>query len=123
TIVAEPARRHDDSFGRLGADIAARIENPLHGRGAYVCLPGQVEQRDFLHCLKSDPRGPLIKNDQNDPGLQWSSSATLIAKQQREASAGLERFRAKWAPVRVKKTRQNKSQEPVLFRFNRTGPG
>jgi hypothetical protein len=32
----------------------------------------------------------------------------------------LERFRAKWVPVRVKKTRQNKKLEPP-FRFNRNG--
>jgi hypothetical protein len=32
----------------------------------------------------------------------------------------LERFRAKWVPVRVKKTRQNKRLEPP-FRFNRNG--
>jgi hypothetical protein len=39
------------------------------------------------------------------------------------AEAGeLERFRAKWAPVRVKKTRQNKKLEPP-FRFNRNGKG
>ncbi len=31
-----------------------------------------------------------------------------------------ERFRAKWVPVRVKKTRQNKNLEPP-FRFNRNG--
>jgi hypothetical protein len=37
-----------------------------------------------------------------------------------EESAGtLERFRAKWVPVRVKKTRQNKRLEP--FRFHRNG--
>src|SRR6266481_6874453 len=34
----------------------------------------------------------------------------------------LERFRAKWVPVRVKKTRQNKRLEPP-FRFNRNGKG
>ena len=32
----------------------------------------------------------------------------------------LERFRAKWVPVRVKKTRQNKKLEPPI-RFNRNG--
>ena len=32
----------------------------------------------------------------------------------------LERFPAKWMPVRVKKTRQNKEVEPP-FRFNRNG--
>ena len=37
-------------------------------------------------------------------------------------AAPLERFRAKWAPVRVKKTRQNKNLEPP-FRFNRNGKG
>src|SRR5215468_8075250 len=37
-------------------------------------------------------------------------------------TAQLERFRAKWAPVRVKKTRQNKNLEPP-FRFNRNGKG
>jgi hypothetical protein len=31
-----------------------------------------------------------------------------------------ERFRAKWIPVRMKKTRQNKKLEPP-FRFNRNG--
>src|SRR3981189_1469730 len=30
-------------------------------------------------------------------------------------NAGLERFRAEWAPVRVTKTRQNKSRSPVLI--------
>jgi hypothetical protein len=34
----------------------------------------------------------------------------------------LERFPAKWMPVRVKKTRQNKEIEPP-FRFNRNGKG
>src|SRR5258706_715100 len=34
----------------------------------------------------------------------------------------LERFPAKWVPVRVKKTRQNKEIEPP-FRFNRNGKG
>jgi hypothetical protein len=34
----------------------------------------------------------------------------------------LERFPAKWIPVRVKKTRQNKEIEPP-FRFNRNGKG
>ncbi len=34
----------------------------------------------------------------------------------------VERFRAKWAPVRVKKTHQNKRLEP-LFRFNRNRKG
>ena len=38
------------------------------------------------------------------------------------AMPALERFRAKWAPVRVKKTRQNKNLEPS-FRFNRNGKG
>jgi hypothetical protein len=33
-----------------------------------------------------------------------------------------ERFQATWAPVRVKKTRQNKKIEPP-FRFNRNGKG
>jgi hypothetical protein len=33
-----------------------------------------------------------------------------------------ERFPAKWMPVRVKKTRQNKEIEPP-FRFNRNGKG
>jgi transposase len=36
--------------------------------------------------------------------------------------AYLERFPAKWMPVRVKKTRQNKEVEPP-FRFNRNGKG
>jgi hypothetical protein len=36
--------------------------------------------------------------------------------------AELERFPAKWMPVRVKKTRQNKEIEPP-FRFNRNGKG
>jgi hypothetical protein len=34
----------------------------------------------------------------------------------------IERFPAKWMPVRVKKTRQNKEIEPP-FRFNRNGKG
>jgi hypothetical protein len=34
----------------------------------------------------------------------------------------LERFPAKWIPVREKKTRQNKEIEPP-FRFNRNGNG
>jgi len=34
----------------------------------------------------------------------------------------LERFPAKWVPVRVKKARQNKKLEPP-FRFNRNGKG
>src|SRR4029077_6030036 len=34
----------------------------------------------------------------------------------------LERFPAKWVPVRVKKTRQSKGLEPP-FRFNRNGKG
>jgi hypothetical protein len=34
----------------------------------------------------------------------------------------LKRFQAKWMPVRVKKTRQNKQIEPP-FRFNRNGKG
>src|SRR6266404_1021131 len=33
-----------------------------------------------------------------------------------------ERFRAKWMPVRIKKTRQNNEIEPP-FRFNRNGKG
>ncbi len=32
------------------------------------------------------------------------------------------RFRAKWVPVRVKKTRRNKNLEPPL-RYNRSGKG
>jgi len=38
------------------------------------------------------------------------------------ASREPERFPAKWMPVRVKKTRQNKEIEPP-FRFNRNGKG
>jgi len=34
--------------------------------------------------------------------------------------AGLERFRAKWTPVRVKKTRQKKDQSPVLIQSEPT---
>jgi hypothetical protein len=37
-------------------------------------------------------------------GTQWIAMLFAVC--------GLERFRAKWAPVRVKKTRQNKKLEP-----------
>jgi hypothetical protein len=35
--------------------------------------------------------------------------------------ANLERFQAKWIPVRVKKTRQNKDLEPDPVSINRIG--
>jgi len=37
-------------------------------------------------------------------------------------AANWQRFPAKWVPIRVKKTRQNKEIEPP-FRFNRNGKG
>jgi hypothetical protein len=36
----------------------------------------------------------------------------LIDQDKRRCATQLERFRAKWIPVRVKKTRQNKNLEP-----------
>jgi hypothetical protein len=48
--------------------------------------------------------------------------AALISDEKCNCNASLERFRAKWVPVRVKKTRQNKRLEPP-FRFNRNGKG
>jgi len=48
-----------------------------------------------------------------------SSGVKRLLIASKSGSSARERFRAKWEPVRVKKTRQNKNLEPVSIRSKR----
>src|SRR5450631_4053053 len=68
-------------------------------------------------CARGDPQLRVMAASQS-----WPASSPRPASWRNDAALALERFRAKWIPVRVKKTSQNTEIEPP-FRFNRNGKG
>src|SRR5690242_21488395 len=89
-----------------------RRSNPRRSKGKDGLLRGACHRA----ALCADP---LARNDDFGAASKMSGQRRLELYCPRRL---LERFRAKWAPVRVKKTRQNKNLEPP-FRFNRNGKG
>ena len=74
--------------------------------------------RPFLMLAPPRSSSQTPQLDFADPPMVWDETQIpcrpgedLAAKPVRQGH-GLERFRAKWIPVRVKKTRQNKRLEP-----------
>ena len=99
--------------GYLQADFAVR----RNGFNLYK-LPGTPP--DFIKA-DSNPM-PAARRQAGNAGAQGDAAARVQGLRIARRPA-LERFPAKWTPVRVKKTRQNKNLEPFPFRFHRNGKG
>jgi hypothetical protein len=106
-------RRLDELLVSL-AGIVLRLAKPdvIRSVEEYRALAQSVHQYCICAAHSRDPRVQRLKRE-----LEQTLKPRLS-----DRGESLERFPAKWAPVRVKKTRQNEKPEPP-FRFNRNGTG
>ena len=106
-IIAELGNRHETSL----ADVWCFLRQQAKGEG------GALQTNSVYIFFVRDGAGELGVVDTVWGGAGWEVGASPVGEQTDVVSWDanhfpLERFRAKWIPVRVKKTRQNKRLEP-----------